>query len=267
LEYRTISTDKRIDRLELGISNAYAEGTIEAFFRPPPAQQVGFRQIATMVSSGEFSKQNALIIGASRGLGEVITKVLAAGGANIMMTYALGREDASRISEEIGKERAAPAVCCYNVLEGSLCDEMIKFCASVTHIYYLASPTITKGDSNRWDRALFTRYCDFYIDGLATLLQQIRQYASDNRDLQLFIPSSVFLEQSIKGFDEYIAAKAAAEAFVRSFAQAHRNWRVAAPRLPRLHTDQTSGVKDTDEQKTLNVIIDQLRMAYGDTGP
>ncbi len=181
------------------------------------------------------------------------------------MTYAVGRDDAARVSREIGKERATPDVCFYNVLEGSLCDEMVQFCASVTHIYYLASPAITKGDSNKWDGPLFTRYCDFYIDGLATLLQQIRQYGLGNRDLQLFIPSSVFLEQNIKGFDEYIAAKAAAEAYVRCFEKAHRNWRVVAPRLPRLHTDQTSGIKDTDNQKTLQVIIDQLRVGFADS--
>ncbi len=262
LAYRILQADKRLDRVQIGIDNAYAKGTIEAFFRPPPAQQASFRQIATMVSNCEFSDQNALIVGASRGLGEVITKVLAAGGARIMMTYAMGRDDAARVSDEIGKERLAPAVCFYNVLDGSFSKEIIEFCASVTHIYYLASPTISKSDSNRWDHAQFTRYCDFYINGLATLLQQVRQSGIEKREFQLFIPSSVFLEQAIKGFDEYIAAKAAAEAFVRSFEKSHRNWRVVAPRLPRLHTDQTSGVRDTDEQKTLNVIIDQLRKSY-----
>jgi NAD(P)-dependent dehydrogenase (short-subunit alcohol dehydrogenase family) len=266
LEYSILSLDERIDRVELGVSNAYATGTVEAFFRPPPAQQAGFGQIAKMVSSREFCEQNALVIGASRGLGEVITKVLAAGGANIMMTYATGRDDAARISEEIGRERATPEVCFYNVLEGTLCDEMAQFCASVTHIYYLASPTIEKGDSNRWNRQLFTRFCDFYIDGLATLLQQVKQCGSDNRKRQLFIPSSVFLEQRVKGFNEYIAAKAAAEAFVQCFEKAQRNWKVVAPRLPRLHTDQTSSIKDTDEQHTLNVVIDQLRLSFSDAG-
>lgn len=259
LEYSVLSTDNRIDRVELALRNAYATGTVEAFFRPPPARQAGFSQIAALVSNSEFSNQNALVIGASRGLGEVITKVLAAGGANIMMTYAVGRDDAVRVSEEIGEQQAAPDVCCYNVLEGSLCEEMTEYCASVTHIYYLASPTIAKGDSNRWDGELFNRYCDFYVAGLATLLHQVRQHLLGNREIQLFIPSSVFLEQSIKGFDEYIAAKAAAEAFVRCFETAHRNWQVVAPRLPRLHTDQTSSIKDIDEQETLKVIIEQLR--------
>jgi hypothetical protein len=57
LEYRILHTDARIDRVEIGVSNAFAEGTIEAFFRPPPTQQASFRQIATMVSNREFSQR------------------------------------------------------------------------------------------------------------------------------------------------------------------------------------------------------------------
>ncbi|MCB1689734.1 MAG: SDR family NAD(P)-dependent oxidoreductase [Halioglobus sp.] len=259
LQYRVLRTDPRIDRVELHLENAIGEGTVEAFFRPPPVQQAGFAQIATLVADGEFSQQHALVVGGSRGLGEVISKVLAAGGANTLITYAAGRDDAARVAGEIGSVRTAPVIAPYDVLEGSLSPEMETFCASVTHIYYLASPTIAKSDSKEWNRPLFSRYCDFYIDGLATLMQQVMQQGDGNRELQLFIPSSVFLEQSIKGFDEYIAAKAAAEAFATCFEKKHRNCTVVAPRLPRLYTDQTSSIKDIDEQQTLKVIIDQLR--------
>lgn len=267
LQYRVLSTDPRIDRIELALDSAAARGTVEAFFRPPPVQQASVKHIAALVGNDEFSTQNALVIGGSRGLGEVISKVLAAGGANLMLTYAAGREDADSVAADIGGALAAPGVCQYNVLEGIFPQEMTDFCASVTHIYYLASPTIAKSDAGKWDRQLFTRYCDFYIDGLATLLQLVMQRRSGDRELQLFIPSSVFLQQSVKGFDEYIAAKSAAEAFVKCFEKNHRNCTVVAPRLPRLYTDQTSNSKNSDEQQTLKVIIDELRLASGITRP
>jgi acyl dehydratase/NAD(P)-dependent dehydrogenase (short-subunit alcohol dehydrogenase family) len=260
LAFSVLGTDPRIDRVELALSNAWSQGTVEAFFRPPPVQQASFKQILSLVADGEFSDQNALVIGASRGLGEVISKVLAAGGATLMMTYAAGKDDAVRVAREIGQQRTAPTVCFHDVLEGSLGKKLIEFCASVTHIYYLASPTIARGDSGKWDRPLFAQYCDFYIDGLATLLQQITQHGVGNRAFQLFIPSSIFLEQSIKGFDEYIAAKAVAEAYVHCYEKTHRNCTVVAPRLPRLHTDQTSSIRGTDNQQTLKVIVDQLRL-------
>lgn len=263
LQYRVLSTDPRIDRIELALDSAAARGTVEAFFRPPPVQQASVDQITALVGNDEFSTQNALVIGGSRGLGEVISKVLAAGGATLMLTYAAGKRDADNVVTDIGRNLAVPGVCQYNVLEGVFSQEMTDFCASVTHIYYLASPTIAKSDAGKWDRHLFTRYCDFYIDGLATLLQQVMQRRDSDRKLQVFIPSSVFLQQSVKGFDEYIAAKAAAEAYVKCFEKSHRNCAVAAPRLPRLHTDQTSNSKNFDEQQTLRVIIDELRLASG----
>ena len=263
LAYRVLSTDTRIDRVELELQGTGVQGRIEAFFRPPPARQATFDQIATLVSCDEFSQQNALVIGGSRGLGEVISKVLAAGGAQMMITYAAGRDDAAAVAADIGQNRAMPAVAPYNVLEGTLGKGLQGFCASVTHIYYLASPTISKSDSKLWDRQLFTRYCDFYIGGLATLLQQVMQHRDNGGELQVFIPSSVFLEQNIKGFDEYIAAKSAAEAYARCFEKNHRHCKIVAPRLPRLYTDQTSNVKNTNEQQTLSVVIDQLRQTSG----
>ena len=80
--------------------------------------------------------------------------------------------------------------------------------------------------------------------------------------MHLFIPSSVFLDGNIKGFDEYIAAKHAAEAYAERFAGANKNWAVHAPRLPRLRTDQTSGVDDSGPEETLGVIAAMLQETY-----
>ena len=265
LEYDVLKADTRINQVQLGLENAFAKGTVEAFFRSTPVQQASFAEIETLVSNSEFENQNALIIGGSRGLGEVITKTLAAGGANVMMTYAVGMDDATGVAEEITGCRATPAVCCYNVLDGSPGSQMIRFFSSVSHIYYLASPNIEKGAGNTWSPQLFTRYCDFYLNGMAKLLEQIKQYASQDNEIQLFIPSSIFLEEKnevMRGFDEYIASKAAAEAYVRNFERSNNNWHVFAPRLPRLHTDQTSGVRGIDKREVLDVIIGQLRQAF-----
>ena len=141
---------------------------------------------------------------------------------------------------------------------------MREFLSNVTHVYYLASPTIARSDSKQWNPALFTHYCDFYISGLASLLQQVKQHADANADIGLFMPSTVFLDnssESTRGFEEYVVAKAAAEAFIDSFVKENRNWHASAPRLPRLLTDQTSGIKNLDETQTPEVIVGHLRGA------
>lgn len=267
LEYRVLHCDPRIDRVELSLNSDCAQGSIEAFFRPPPIMQADFAHLASLVTHNEFGHQRALVLGASRGLGEIITKLLAAGGAQVIMTYAVGKEDASRVSEEIGRHRPAPAVLAYNVLNSSPYDEFNSLCNSVTHIYYLASPRISKSESAYWNTALFAQYCGFYIDGLAALLQNIDRIRDRHEELRVFIPSSIFLEKETKGFDEYIAAKAAAEAFMRSYQNSHRYCSTHAPRLPQLRTDQTAGVKSVNEQQTIEVILSHLRIASGRAKP
>lgn len=256
LQYAVASVDDRINRVEMAIDNACAKGTIEAFFRAAPAQQASFEQILPQVDESVFANQRALVVGASRGLGEVISKVLAAGGAQLMLTYAAGAADAARVAAEIGERRATPMTARHDVLSGSCAPQVEEFLGTATHIYYLASPIIEKGENGRWNRALFNRYMDFYVDGLASLLDQ--RSASSATELQVFIPSSVFLEGSVKGFAEYIAAKSAAEAYAQSLQSSFKHYRIVAPRLPRLYSDQTSGVKDTNEGETLRVISQML---------
>ena len=53
------------------------------------------------VNRDEFKGQSALIIGGSRGLGEVTAKLLAAGSADVRLSYYQGEEDAIGIVDDI----------------------------------------------------------------------------------------------------------------------------------------------------------------------
>lgn len=262
LAYRVTRADARFNRVEIAVENAFAEGTIEAFFRPPPARQATFSEVANAVQTGEFSTQKALIIGASRGLGEVIAKVLAAGGADLMLTYAAGRKDAANVAGEIAATRGRPALCQYDILAPECPAPVAAFAREATHIYYLASPLIEKGESGQFDQQLYQRYCDYYVGGLTTLMNNVMLTRDRSSELALFIPSSVFLEESTKGFAEYIAAKTAAETYAQTLPDSIPGCRIVSPRLPRLLTDQTSGVRGTSQAHTLEVIIATLRANF-----
>lgn len=262
LHYGVTTADPRFNRVVMGVCNAYAQGTIEAFFRAVPAEQAAMSDVVRAVPEGAFAGQNALLVGASRGLGEVMAKVLAAGGAGVTLTYARGKDDAAKVARDIATQRPRPAVLHHDVLSGNIGEALAQNIGGYTHIYYLASPIIEKGDSGRWNGELFATFCRFYIDGLATLLEHARNAAGKDHARHLFIPSSVFLDGDVKGFDEYIAAKHAAEAYAGRFTAGNRNWTVSAPRLPRLLTDQTSGVDDSGPEITLATIAAVLRETY-----
>jgi hypothetical protein len=129
----------------------------------------------------------------------------------------------------------------------------------VTHIYYFASPLIEKGDHLVWDDAVFQKFCNYYLSGFGQLIEN---FLSDSlyakHKMTVFVPSTIFLHQPQKEFNEYIAAKAAVEALVRQLTVKLPNWKFMIPRLPRMLTDQTSGVNIDSSQKTAEVMLDAL---------
>ncbi|RLA46326.1 MAG: hypothetical protein DRR42_18505, partial [Gammaproteobacteria bacterium] len=259
LNYRVVSSDARFSRVVMSIHNSVGEGEIEAFFRPPPVQQATYTSICGLLNDNRFAGRNALIIGGSRGIGEVIAKLLAAGGANSVITYANGKEDADCVEKEITQSGGCCKVVPYNVLSGERNIVFNAFEGMITHIYYLASPLVGKSDSALWDHAAFSNYCRYYVQGLADLLAPLVQNKDYRRsDLAIFVPSTVFLNEAGQGFGEYVAAKSAAEVFCTQVRLKCPSWTLEVPRLPRLLTDQTSAVVNARPLETAKTILEYL---------
>jgi len=259
LNYQVTSSDERFNQLVIGVNNTTCDGEIEAFYRAPPIDQPAFTDIKPLLSGSEFKNQRALVIGGSRGLGEITAKLLAAGGANTVITYASGKEDAERVAREINENNGTCLPTHYDVLAPNS-DIITCFNKQqITHIYYLASPIIAKSEQPLWDHKLFSKFCSYYLTGLSNLLTT---YVEDTRHkespLTVFTPSTIFLSKPIKGFGEYCAAKAAAEIFTQNMAKSHPRWIFQTPRLPRMMTDQTSGVVTTNPMETVKVMLQEI---------
>ena len=87
LEYDVKNLDRRFGLVSLQITAPHMTGTIKAFASPKPQEQVNYSRVSANVKQGEFAGQRALIIGGSRGLGELVAKILTAGGASVRITY------------------------------------------------------------------------------------------------------------------------------------------------------------------------------------
>lgn len=259
LDYSVSSSDERFNRLLIQVENNVCSGEIEAFYRAPPVDQPSFEAIQQLVSRTQFQDQRALVVGGSRGLGEIIAKLLAAGGAKTIITFASGRQDAERVTNEISENGGDCSAIHYNVLDPAT---QITDCFGgdkITHIYYLASPVIEKSEQPIWDGQLFEKFCSYYLTGLSSLLTMCAKNQENKKSqLNIFIPSTVFLSEPLKGFAEYCAAKAATETFSQNLITIQPNWRVHAPRLPRMQTDQTSGIENRDSMEAANLILQEL---------
>ena len=74
ISYKTIKSNKRYSSITLKVEGDGVVGSIRSIIRPAPFQQAEMSIVASLVSEQEFCDQNALIIGGSRGIGEVAAR-------------------------------------------------------------------------------------------------------------------------------------------------------------------------------------------------
>lgn len=259
LKYSVIHSDDRFSLVKIAVNHACAKGEIEAFFRPKPVQQPEYLSIKELVSPHQFSHQHALIVGGSRGAGEATAKLIAGGGGKVTITYANGKSDAEKIQSDIFAHNGDCKLVRYNVLSPVFESVEIFSNHPVTHIYYFASPLIEKSDLLIWDVKLFNKFVSFYLTGLAQLVDKFISIPGyRKKGLVIFMPSTVYIDEPQKGFTEYITAKSAAESLLKQIQLKYPWIKYQAPRLPRMLTDQTSGVADDKPIAASKIILDAI---------
>jgi acyl dehydratase len=258
LRYKVLKADERFKLIRLGIDGAHFQGTLETFFRPSAVDQPSLVDVAREIPSGSFVGQRALVVGGSRGLGELAAKIVLAGGGEATITYARGKQDALRVCSEaasLGRSCRAEQLDMDALLGGHVPDWLAS--GSYTHVYYFASPHIVRNADSHWDANLFRAFARFYVDAFALLVQAMQNKARGSAPLRVLYPSTVFVEQPESGFAEYAAAKAAGEALCDQLG-ARGGARFAKPRIPRMRTDQTSGLSNDAVEDPLPRMKDLL---------
>ncbi len=257
--YEVTDCDERFSLINLKVTAPFMQGTIGAFLRPAPKAQVNFKSLSSEVKAGEFAGQKALIVGGSRGLGEVTAKLLAAGGAEVKITYAVGSEDAGRVVEEINENGGSAGLLHLNVLEvPEDLAERLGGGWSPTHLYYYATSYIAIGAKGVFSPDIFRQFSDYYIGGFVKTFQALQ-----NIDLSLqkiFYPSSVFVDERPSNMGEYAASKMAAELVCTYLEEDTPELVIHKPRLPKFATDQTLSLLPTNALEPLPVILEHLRL-------
>ena len=255
MRYRVEKSDPRFRMLRLSVSGGTFEGSIEAFLRPPPVDQMLLADVMVKVPIGTFGGQCALVVGGSRGLGELTAKILIAGGADVTITYATGGADAERIRGEavmLGRRCATAQLDVAVPIDVASAGWLTT--TGFSHIYFFASPHISMNRAEHWNHELYERFCRVYVRGFASVAEGILAGTSvGHLPARFLFPSTVFLDRPETGFAEYVAAKAAGESLCSYLGQEHRTL-FARPRLPRMRTDQTSGLQNADVAESFEVL-------------
>ena len=251
LAYAVRKTDPRFRSLQIDISGYGAVGRLDAFARPPPPSQAGMDEISARLTGNPFAGQRSLIVGGSRGLGEVTAKIVAAGGGHSVITYREGRHEAERVSADILSCGGRCEILPYDALAEA--NKQLQELGRVDCVYYFATPKIFQRKSALYEPARLRTFLNFYADGFFNLCNAL--VPDGPAKLAVFYPSTIAIDQESDATTEYAMAKIAGETLAACLNQFMSNIAVVSRRLPRILTDQTATVGVASTASALDVML------------
>lgn len=259
LEYEVKVIDTRVQLVEMEVWTNGLHGTVGAFVRPKPYRQPSIKELRDAVEPGEFAGTRAIVIGGSRGLGELTAKLLAVGGASVTLTWCQGEAEAQAIVQEaaaVGRDvktfafdTAAPP------------PHEPPPANPYTDLYYFATPRIRSGEPGKFNPGIFAAFVDAYVTGFARSVYWFIPRAISNAGV--WYPSTAFLDHPDDPFAEYTAAKFCGEALCDQMSKQLLPLRVFADRLPPLHTDQTQTLTPVQTHDNVTIVLEILRRHRG----
>lgn len=251
--------------VDLACDAGGAPASLRALVLPEPVTQPSYAALATRVPGGRFRGRRTLVVGGSRGLGEVCAKLLAAGGGAPALTYRRGADDAARVVAEIeaggGQARA-------QALDVRDPQPALRALAAQgwtpTALAYFATPPLHTRRSDRLQPGDLEALLDVYLVGLLATLGACRAVTDD--PLEVLVPSTQLLDPSPPsgrgpdGLAAYRLAKAASEDLARRLTATCPGVRVRCPRLPRVATDQGRGLLEAPGTDPFDALASALEL-------
>lgn len=259
LNFAVSTVNKHFRYVKIKISGAGLNGTVDSFARIPPVAQPSMEDMTQAVIPGEFAGSQALIVGGSRGLGEVCAKAIAAGGGKVTITYGVGKEEAEKVAREINEWGGECKIMHYDVCQPAV-EQLRRLATAPGKIYYFATGAIYKPRPKRLDFKALDEFLEFYVRGFYGICEAHRTLY--DRQFTAFYPSTIFVEKRPDGMAEYAMAKSAGEAMCDELPRLMPGLRVVMRRLPRLLTDQTASVTPTKEASVVEIMLPIIREVH-----
>ena len=256
LDWRVHRVDARFRRVDLDVSGGGIAGRLETFLRMPPTRQLAMSEVCAAVGRDEFAGQCALIVGGSRGLGEVAAKIVAAGGGMPVITYAVGQDEAAELAAEIGAAGRQCQILHYDARRPAG-PQLAALRVEPTSFYYLATCGIFRRKSALYEPALMREFTSFFVDGFYDLCSELRTRRPGR--LAGFYPSTVAIDAPLPELTEYCLAKLAGEALCERLRVVLPDLDIVVARLPRIQTDQTATLVPVRSEPPLGVMLPIVR--------
>ena len=227
---RVVRVDERFNVIDQTINFKGISAEVSSGYRPKPAPLLRVSQANDMMADFDLRGTRALVIGATKGLGNACAKLLYAAGSYVTISGRSSIEsNVSSIPEIFYNE--------YMSLDLERIDTRTisnSIGIDYDYVFYFATPRIERGADNEWRSQVYERFLNFYVELPAEIVNALPKLSG------LFIPSSTFLNESPAGFREYVGAKTHMELELQKLFGDKPGFRLEMPRLPAVLTQQTN---------------------------
>ena len=206
-----------------------------------------------------FSGKNALITGASRGIGAEIAKVLAGYGVKVWINYRSNAEMADKLKEEIESSGGSAAVIGFDVSDESAFIEAVKTIIDADgELSYLVNNAGITNDklAMRMSVEDFKKVIDANLVSTFVGCREALKVMSKKRFGAVVNVASVVAESGNAGQANYVASKGGVIAMTKTFAieGAPRNIRFNSVTPGFIDTDMTKNLPEKVKSEILNKI-------------
>jgi NAD(P)-dependent dehydrogenase (short-subunit alcohol dehydrogenase family) len=234
LTFRVRKFHEPMSLVEIDVKGMGITGTVSAFTAREPALAASDEALRAMVTPVEFRGQRPLVVGATSGLGYVTARLLAAGGADPVLTWHTSPPD-----EIISAVRALGSRGIALQLDAAAPSQGLRTIEASgwdgTELYYFATPRIFRRRIKPYQKQDFQDFVGVFVDGFYEI---VRTVASRGR-LTVFYPSSTAIEDSSADLPEYAQAKTMGEQLCAQMEKKMPHLKIVVARLPRIATRQT----------------------------
>ena len=170
-EFNVVKSDDRIGFLRIAVTGLSINVELDAIYRPIPVKNSHISELSLLVNQNEFVNVRALIVGGSRGLGEVVAKLISAGGGESTITYNVGQLEAELISEEILSWGGRCKIVQKSV---GASQTKLENITDINQLYYFATPKIVGTQNILESEKLYSKYQKFYVENFELLAEEVR---------------------------------------------------------------------------------------------
>lgn len=256
--YKTVRFRDILSFGTVEILNGDNRAEADVFYRPSPAVQPTYEQLARRISPKYEGGGKALVVGGSRGIGEVCAKLLALRGVDVRLTYYREKEGAQAVCQQINAGGGKASCMQFDSTggdEGGYAD-IADWAVGGFELYYFATPSIfgARVDSagSVFNYELFCKFNEYYIKGLLNIVERFGGLLRG-----IFAPSTTAIDELPAKMGEYAVSKYAGELLGRIVGNAC-GIPVYTPRIPRVLTDQTASVVRAEAADVVEVLCREL---------